>query len=86
MERKRYRPEKIVAKLRSVEPLRSKGMVVAEAVRLIGVSEVGFYRWRKEYGAWAPTFLVDQPDKLSDAGRHGALSRKGGRLVAPIGA
>ncbi len=50
MAKKRYRPEEIVAKLRQVEVLQSQGMAVADAIRQIGVSEVTYYRWRKEYG------------------------------------
>ena len=57
MARKRYRPEEIVAKLRQVEVLQSQGMVVADAIRQIGVSEVTFWDvnhkqvariWRRE--------------------------------------
>jgi putative transposase len=50
MARKRFKPEEIVAKLRQVEVLQSQGMAVADAVRQIGVTEVTYYRWRKEYG------------------------------------
>ena len=49
MAKKRYRPEEIVIKLRQVELLHSQGMAVADAIRQIGVSEVTYYRWRKEY-------------------------------------
>ena len=48
MARKRCRPEEIVAKLRQVEVLQLQGMVVADVIRQIGVSEVTFYRWRKD--------------------------------------
>jgi transposase-like protein len=47
---KRPTSEEIVAKLRQVEVLSSQGKTVAEAVRAIGVTEVTYYRWRKEYG------------------------------------
>ncbi len=50
MARKRYRPEEIFAKLRQVEVLQSQGMAAADAIRQIGVSEVTYYRWRKEFG------------------------------------
>ena len=48
---KRPTSEEIVAKLRQVEVLSSQGKTIAEAVRAIGVAEVTYYRWRKEYGA-----------------------------------
>ena len=50
MPRKSYKPEEIVAKLRQVDVVTSQGQSVAEAIRLIGVSEVTYYRWRQEYG------------------------------------
>ena len=53
MAKKRYRPEEIVTKLRQVEVLQSQGMAAADAIRQIGVSEVTFYRWRKEYRGMA---------------------------------
>ena len=50
MARKRHKPEEIVAKLRQVDVLTSQGRSVAEAVRMIGVTEVTYYQWRQEYG------------------------------------
>ena len=50
MSRKRHKPEEIVAKLRQVDVLTSRGQSVADAVRSIGVTEVTYYRWRQEYG------------------------------------
>ena len=47
---KRPKPEEIVAKLRQADVLISQGQSVAEAIRAIGVTEVTYYRWRKEYG------------------------------------
>jgi len=50
MARKRHTAEEIVAKLRQVDVLMAQGRAVADAVRLIGVTEVTYYRWRNEYG------------------------------------
>ena len=50
MSKRSYKPEKIVVKLRQVDILHSQGSTIADAIRQIGVSEVTFYRWRKEYG------------------------------------
>ena len=36
--------------LRQVEVLQGQGSSVADAVRQIGVTEVTYYRWRREYG------------------------------------
>ena len=41
MTRKRHKPEEIVAKLRQVDVLVSQGQAVADAIRAIGVTEVG---------------------------------------------
>jgi transposase-like protein len=50
MARKRHTAEEIVAKLRQVDVLTSQGHAVSEAIRMIGVTEVTYYRWRSEYG------------------------------------
>ena len=47
---KRYKPEDIVGLLRQADVLHSQGKSMADAIRQTGVSEVTFYRWRKEYG------------------------------------
>ena len=50
MPRKRYKPEEIVTKLRQVDVLVSQGGSVVAAIRQIGISEVTYYRWRREFG------------------------------------
>ena len=50
MSKRNYKAEEIVSKLRQADVLHSQGMTIADAIRQIGVSEVTFYRWRKEYG------------------------------------
>ena len=50
MTNKRHKPEEVVAKLRQVDVLVSQGPSVAEAIRAIGVTEVTYYRWRREFG------------------------------------
>ena len=50
MPKKHDKPEEIVSKLRQVDVLRSQGSTVADAIRQIGVTEITYYRWRKEYG------------------------------------
>ena len=50
MVKRSYKSEEVVAKLRQADVLHSQGMTIADAVREIGVSEVTFYRWRKDYG------------------------------------
>ena len=47
---KKHKPEEIVVKLRQVDVLTSQGSTVADAIRQIGVTEITYYRWRKEFG------------------------------------
>ena len=49
--RKRHRPEEVVAKLRQADEALAKGTPIAEVARSLGVSEVTLHRWRAEYGA-----------------------------------
>ena len=53
MAKRRYKPEEIVIKLRQVEVLQNQGTATTDAIRQIGVSEVTYYRWRKEYRGMA---------------------------------
>lgn len=55
MPRKRYRPEDIISKLREADILISQGKTVAETIRVLGISDVTYYRWRKEYGGMTTT-------------------------------
>ena len=55
MPKKRYRPEDIIAKLREADILVSQGETVAETIKQLGVSDVTYYRWRKEFGGMTTT-------------------------------
>src|SRR5262249_60770877 len=50
MAEKHSKPEEIVASLRQVDVLISQGQNVVDAIRQIGLSEVTYYRWRREFG------------------------------------
>lgn len=45
-----YTMEQTIGKLREVEKLRTEGHTLTESIRLIGVTEQTYYRWRKLYG------------------------------------
>jgi len=47
---KKHKLEEVVAKLRQVDVLVSQGRSVADSIRAIGVTEVTYDRWRKEFG------------------------------------
>ncbi|SFT28035.1 transposase, partial [Methylobacterium sp. yr668] len=72
MSRKRPKPEEIVAKLRQADVLVGQGQSVAEAIRAIGVSEVTYYRWRREYGG----LKSDQVRRMKDLETENQRLRK----------
>jgi putative transposase len=72
MLQKRYRPEEIIAKLREAEVLLGQGNKVPEVVKAIGISEVTYYRWRKEYGGMD----VSQAKRLKELERENARLRQ----------
>ena len=59
MPQKRYRPEEIIAKLREAEVLLGEGKKVPEVVKALGIHEVTYYRWRKEYGGLPVSQALD---------------------------
>ena len=70
MPQKRYCPEEIIARLRKAEVLLGEGKKVPEVIKALGVHEVTYYRWRKEYGGLS----------LSQARRLKELERENLRL------
>jgi putative transposase len=72
MPQKRYRPEEIIAKLREAEVLLGQGKKVPEVVKVLGISEVSYYRWRQEYGGLS----VSQAKRLKDLERENARLRR----------
>jgi putative transposase len=72
MSQKHYRPEEIIAKLREAEVLLGQGQKVPEVVKMLGVSEVTYYRWRKEYGG----LNVSQAKRLKELERENARLRQ----------
>jgi transposase len=48
--RKRQEPERIIARLRSVDVPAAQGKSMADAIRSLGVTKVMYDRWKHEYG------------------------------------
>ena len=69
---KRYRPEEIITKLREAEVLLAQGMKVPEVAKAIGIHEITYYRWRKEYGG----LKVSQAKRLKELERENLRLRK----------
>ena len=72
MPKKRHKPEEIVAKLRQVDVLVSQGQSVADAIRSIGVPEVSYYRWRREFGG----LKTDQVRRMKELEAENARLRR----------
>ena len=69
---KRYKPEEIISRLREAEVLLAEGVGGGEGVRRLGVTQVTYYRWRKEYGG----MKVDQAKRLKDLERENARLKR----------
>ena len=72
MAKKVHKPEEIVSKLRHVDVLHSQGMSMSDAIRQIGVTEVTYYRWRKEYGG----MKTDQLKRLKELEKENEWLRR----------
>ena len=72
MAKKAHKLEEIVSKLRQVDVLHGQGMSMADAIRQIGVSEMTFYRWRREYGG----MKTDQLKRLKELEKENARLRR----------
>ena len=59
---KRHKSEDVVAKLRQADVLTAQGQSVADVIRALGVTEVTYYRWRKEFGG----LKTDQVRRMKD--------------------
>jgi hypothetical protein len=68
MPQKRYRPKEIIAKLREVEVLLDQGKKVPEIVKVLGIHEVTYYRWRRRPLAWPAVAGTPQCRHLLHAG------------------
>ena len=69
---KRYRPEQIIAKLREADVLLSQGHTVANVIKALEISEVTYYRWRKEYGG----MTTSQAKRLKELEKENFRLRK----------
>lgn len=72
MPRKRHTPEEIVAKLRQVEVMTAQGRPLGDAVKSIGVTEVSYYRWRREFGG----LKTDQVKRIKELEMENLRLRK----------
>ena len=72
MPEKTYKPEEIVAKLRQADVLIAQGSKIPDVVRTIGVTQVTYYRWRREFGG----LQLDQVRRLKELEQENTRLRK----------
>ena len=72
MKGKKYSAEQIVSKLREADVLTSKGQTVADVCRQLQITDVTYYRWRKEYGGLS----IDQAKRLKELETENTKLRK----------
>ena len=77
MANKKYSPEQVVVKLRQIEVLTGGGKSIPQACKEAGITDVTYYRWRREYGG----LKADQAKKLKDLERENQRLKK---LVADL--
>jgi len=77
MVKKGYTPEQIINKLREAEVMQSQGAMLSTVLKKIGISDVTYYRWRKEYGG----MRIDQAKRLKDLEQENSRLKK---LVADL--
>lgn len=72
MPRKTYKPEEIVAKLRQADVLIAQGSKTPDVVRTIGVTQVTYYRWRREFCG----LQLDQVKRMKELEQENTRLRK----------
>jgi putative transposase len=77
MAKKGFTPEQIINKLREAEILLNQGATLSAILKKMGISDVTYYRWRKEYGG----MRVDQAKRLKDLEQENSRLKK---LVADL--
>ena len=70
--RKWFTPEEIIGKLREAEVVLATGKTVADICRQLGVTQVTYFRWRREYGG----LKIDQARRLKELERENARLRR----------
>jgi putative transposase len=72
MKGKKYTAEEIVTKLREAEVLLAKGQNLGEVCRQLEITDVTYYRWRKEDGG----LRVDQAKRLKELEQENTRVKK----------
>jgi putative transposase len=72
MGKQKYSAEQIIGKLHEADVLQSQGKTITEITRQIGISDMTYYKWRKEYGG----LRIDQAKRLKELEQENQKLRK----------
>ena len=78
MPKKRFSAEQIVALLRQIEVATAQGKTIGVARREAGISDQGYFRWRKEYGGLDIDLARRMKDLEKENARGGSVDREAG--------
>jgi len=72
MKRTRHTPEQIIRKLKRADQLIAQGQTVADACRVLEVSQPRYHRWRQLYGG----MKVEEAERLSQLEKENARLKR----------
>ena len=62
MGKQKFTAEQIIGKLHEADVLQSQGKTISEITRQLAISDMTYYKWRKEYGG----LRIDQAKRLKE--------------------
>ena len=72
MKRTRHTPEQIIRKLKTADQLIAQGQTVADACRVLEVSQPTYHRWRQLYGG----MQAEEAKRLSQLEKENARLKR----------
>jgi len=72
MGKQKFTAEQIIGKLHEADVLQSQGKTIAEITRQLAISDMTYYKWRKEYGG----LRIDQAKRLKELEHENQKLRK----------
>jgi putative transposase len=72
MGKQKFTAEQIIGKLHKADVLQSQGKTISEITRQLAISDMTYYKWRKEYGG----LRIDQAKRLKELAHENQKLRK----------
>jgi len=72
MGKQKFTAEQIIGKLHESDVLQSQGKTISEITRQLAISDMTYYKWRKEYGG----LRIDQAKRLKELEHENQKLRK----------